>query len=34
MLASHADREQMADVLKAAFVQGRLSKDEFEALIA
>jgi len=29
--ASHADREQVIDVLKAAFVQGRLAKDEFEA---
>jgi hypothetical protein len=27
--ASHADREQMIDTLKAAFVQGRLTKDEF-----
>ncbi len=27
---SHADREQAADVLKAAFVQGRLTKDEFD----
>ena len=27
---SHADREQMIDVLKAAFVQGRLTKDEFD----
>jgi len=27
--ASHADREQVIDVLKAAFVQGRLDKDEF-----
>ena len=26
--ASHADREQVIDVLKAAFVQGRLTKDE------
>jgi hypothetical protein len=26
---SHADREQAIDVLKAAFVQGRLTKDEF-----
>jgi hypothetical protein len=26
--ASHADREQVIDTLKAAFVQGRLSKDE------
>jgi hypothetical protein len=31
--ASHADREQMIDVLKAAFVQGRLTKDEFDARI-
>jgi Domain of unknown function (DUF1707) len=31
--ASHTDREQMIDVLKAAFVQGRLTKDEFDALI-
>jgi DUF1707 SHOCT-like domain len=29
--ASHADREQVIDVLKAAFVQGRLSKDELDA---
>jgi hypothetical protein len=28
--ASHADREQMIDALKAAFVQGRLTKDEFD----
>jgi hypothetical protein len=27
--ASHADREQVIEVLKAAFVQGRLDKDEF-----
>ena len=27
---SHADREQMIDVLKAAFVQGRLTKEEFD----
>ena len=31
--ASHADREQMVDALKAAFVQGRLTKDEFDARI-
>ena len=30
---SHADREQVIDVLKAAFVQGRLTKDEFEARV-
>jgi hypothetical protein len=28
--ASHADREQAIDVLKAAFVQGRLDRDEFD----
>jgi uncharacterized protein DUF1707 len=28
--ASHADREQAVSVLKAAFVQGRLAKDEFD----
>jgi hypothetical protein len=28
--ASHADREQVVDVLKAAFVQDRLTKDEFD----
>jgi hypothetical protein len=27
---SHADREQAIDLLKAAFVQGRLTKDEFD----
>jgi hypothetical protein len=27
--ASHADREQVIEVLKAAFVQGRLARDEF-----
>jgi Domain of unknown function (DUF1707) len=31
--ASHADREQVIDSLKAAFVQGRLTKDEFDARI-
>jgi len=31
--ASHADREQAIDTLKAAFVQGQLAKDEFEARI-
>jgi hypothetical protein len=31
--ASHADREQVIDILKAAFVQGRLAQDEFEARI-
>ena len=33
MLASHADRDQTIDVLKAAFAQGRLTKDEFDARI-
>ena len=30
---SHADREQVVDTLKAAFVQGRLTKDEFDLRI-
>jgi Domain of unknown function (DUF1707) len=29
--ASHADREQVIGVLKAAFVQGRLTEDELDA---
>ena len=33
MRASHADRERVIDVLKAAFVQGRLAKDEFEVRV-
>ena len=32
--ASHADREQVIDKLKAAFVQGRLTKDELDARIS
>lgn len=32
--ASHADRERVIDVLKAAFVQGMLAKDEFELRVA
>jgi Domain of unknown function (DUF1707) len=28
--ASHADRDQVIGILKAAFVQGRLAKDEFD----
>ena len=28
--ASRADREQVIGILKAAFVQGRLAKDEFD----
>ena len=31
--ASHADREQMVDTLKDAFVQGRLAKDEFDSRV-
>jgi hypothetical protein len=31
--ASHADREQAIDALKAAFTQGRLTKDEFDVRI-
>ena len=31
--ASHADRERVVDVLKSAFVQGRLTKDEFDTRI-
>ena len=30
MRASHADREQVIDTLKAAFVQGRLAEDELD----
>jgi len=28
--ASHGDREQVIDMVKAAFVQGRLARDEFD----
>jgi hypothetical protein len=31
--ASHADREQVIDLLKAAFVQGRLTQDELDGRI-
>jgi hypothetical protein len=31
--ASHGDREQVIDTLKAAFVQGRLAKHEFDARV-
>ncbi len=31
--ASHADREQVIEALKAAFVQDRLTKDEFDARV-
>jgi Domain of unknown function (DUF1707) len=32
--ASHADREQVLDMVKAAFVQGRLAKDEFDVRVS
>jgi hypothetical protein len=32
--ASHADRERVIGALKAAFVQGRLTKDEFDSRVA
>jgi hypothetical protein len=32
--ASHADREQVIEALKVAFVQGRLTKDELDARAA
>jgi len=31
--ASHIDREQAISALKAAFVHGRLAKDEFDARV-
>ena len=31
--ASHADREQVIGTLKAAFVQGRLTEDEFDGRV-
>ena len=31
--ASHADRERVVDILKAAFVQGRLTQDELDARV-
>ena len=31
--ASHADREQVVGTLKAAFVQGRLDRDEFDVRV-
>jgi hypothetical protein len=31
--ASHADREQAVDLLKAAFVDGRLTRDELDARV-
>jgi hypothetical protein len=33
MRASHADRDRVIDTLKAAFVQGRLTRDEFDARV-
>jgi hypothetical protein len=33
-LASHADRERVLGTLKAAFAEGRLTKDEFDARVA
>jgi Domain of unknown function (DUF1707) len=33
MRASHADRDQAVEALKDAFVQGRLTKDEFDARV-
>lgn len=32
--ASHADRENLVGVLKGAFVQGRLTKDEFDTRLS
>lgn len=31
--ASHADREQVVEMLKTAFIQGRLARDEFDQRI-
>jgi Domain of unknown function (DUF1707) len=31
--ASHAEREHIVDLLKAAFVQGRVTKEEFDARV-
>ena len=31
---SHAEREQMIDILKAAFVRGMLAKDEFDLRVS
>jgi DUF1707 SHOCT-like domain len=33
MRASRADRERVIDLLKAAFVQGRLDRDEFDVRV-
>jgi hypothetical protein len=32
--ASHADRERVVGILKAAFVQGRFTKDEFDLRVS
>jgi hypothetical protein len=32
--ASHADRDQVIDILKAAYVQGRLAKDELDTRVS
>jgi hypothetical protein len=34
LLPAEADREHVIDILKAAFVQGRLTKDELELRVA
>jgi len=34
MRASHADRNRVVDVLKAAFIEGRLTKDELDARVS
>jgi Domain of unknown function (DUF1707) len=34
MRASRADREQVIDTLKAAYVQGQLTKDELDERVA
>jgi hypothetical protein len=33
LLTSRADRERVIELLKAAFVQGRLAKDDFDARV-
>jgi hypothetical protein len=32
--ASHADRERVTEILKVAFVQGRLGRDEFDLRVS
>jgi hypothetical protein len=34
MRAAHADRNRVVDVLKAAFIEGRLTKDELDARLS